>query len=85
MCSSDFLAQLGAKLSENWRKLVPKLGLTKDQQDQIEKASDAEAERARALLKKWAELEGVGATYEEIVYVLEGLKMGHLVEGIAQA
>merc|ERR1712156_1044072 len=39
-------------------------------------------ERASLMLKKWAEMEGEGATKEEITYVLERLKMSHVLESV---
>ncbi len=34
------------------------------------------------MLQKWKAQEGSGATNEEIIYILEGLKMADAVEGI---
>jgi len=34
------------------------------------------------MLQKWKEQEGDGATNDEIVYVLNGLKMADAVEGV---
>ena len=39
-------------------------------------------ERAVLMLTKWAEMEGDGATREEITYLLEGLKMKDVLDGV---
>ena len=39
-------------------------------------------ERAELMLTKWLEIEGEGATKEEITYILEGLKMSKALEGV---
>ena len=39
-------------------------------------------ERASLMLKKWAEMEGEGATKDEITYVVERLKMNHVLENV---
>ena len=43
--------------------------------------SDDEA-ICRALLTTWVEVEEEGATMEEITYILTGLKLAQLIEGI---
>jgi hypothetical protein len=35
-----------------------------------------------AMLTKWQELEGEGATKEEITYVVERLKLNHVLESV---
>ena len=37
------------------------------------------------MLKKWKETEGEGATHDELLYILEGLKMRELAEGMLVA
>ena len=32
--------------------------------------------------KAWVEVEGLGATQDEIVYILEGLKLASAIEGV---
>ena len=39
-------------------------------------------ERAMLMLTKWAEMEGEGATKEEITYALEGKKLTHVLENV---
>lgn len=39
-------------------------------------------ERGELMLTKWLEIEGEGATKEEITYILEGLKMSKALEGV---
>ena len=34
------------------------------------------------MLNKWTEIEGDGATKDEIIYILEGLKMKEAFEGV---
>ncbi len=39
-------------------------------------------ERALLMLTKWAEMEGEGATKDEITYILQGLKMTDALIGV---
>ena len=50
----------------------------------MEECSKEEGDEAicRALLTTWVEVEEEGATMDEITYVLTGLKLAHLIEGI---
>ena len=38
--------------------------------------------KALLMLNKWTEIEGDGATKDEIIYILEGLKMKEAFEGV---
>jgi len=73
---------LAAKLASHWRRLVPKLGLADEKVSSVEADSDKEEDRCRMVLAAWRQQEGEGATQEEIIYVLEGLKLAQLVEGV---
>jgi len=75
------LEKLAANLGGDWTKLIPKLGLTKADLEAFQKEPE-EAKRGLAMLKKWAKEEGEGATKDEIQYVLEGLKMEVVLEGV---
>ena len=81
-CSSESLKKLSEKLADKWTRLVPKLGLTKEQQEEIEKENKSAPDRALAMLEVWKKAEGEGATQDELLYILEGLKMKDLAEGI---
>jgi len=50
----------------------------------VEECSKEEGDEAicSALLSTWVEVEEEGATLEEINYILTGLKLEHLLEGI---
>ena len=61
--------------------MSPKLGISDEKISEIEKENSDE-ERCLSLLKTWVEIEGEGATRDEIVYVLEGLKLSSEIEGI---
>ena len=75
------MEKLAANLGGDWSKLIPKLGLTKADLEAFQKEPE-EAKRGLAMLKKWAKEEGEGATKDEIQYVLEGLKMESVLEGV---
>jgi hypothetical protein len=74
--------ELAARLASHWRKLAPKLGLAEEKVTQLEAEVEGEAERCDLVLAAWKDLEGEGATKEEILYVLEGLKLSEKVEGV---
>jgi len=76
------LSDLATKLAGNWKKLAPKLGIPDDKLSEISENDDSDEEKCLALLKEWVEIEGVGATQDEIVYILEGLKLAQQIEGV---
>lgn len=82
--TEDHLAKLAKNLGDGWPKLAPKLGQTKADIEafQKEEAEDDEAKRGLLMLKKWVKEEGEGATKDEIQYILEGLKMESVLEGV---
>ena len=101
MVSASILSQLAVKVAPNWKKLVSKLGLSKDEVAAIEKEKEDEKGRekrneqtsfgyhitflpgrAELMFKKWSETEGEGATHDELLYILEGLKMKDVAEGL---
>jgi hypothetical protein len=51
---------------------------------QVELCSKEEGDEAvcRCLLSTWVEVEEEGATMDEITYILTGLKLEHLIEGV---
>lgn len=82
VCTKEQLEKLASNLGEHWPKLMPKLGIDKGEEETLTKAGKDHKERASLMLKKWAEMEGEGATKEEITYVLERLKMSHVLESV---
>ena len=75
-------AQLAAKLSEHWLKLAPKFGIADDKVNQIKAKDSSDEEKCLDLIKLWQEIEGEGATKDEIIYILEGLKLVSCIEGV---
>jgi len=75
------VGELAKRLSTHWKKLAPKLGIQEDKMVEIQGEEDSEA-ACLALLQAWVEMEGDGATKEEIQYILDGLKLGHQMEGL---
>eukprot|EP00090_Calanus_glacialis_P013654 TRINITY_DN2230_c0_g1_i1.p1 TRINITY_DN2230_c0_g1~~TRINITY_DN2230_c0_g1_i1.p1 ORF type:complete len:654 (-),score=223.35 TRINITY_DN2230_c0_g1_i1:66-2027(-) len=76
------LVDLSFKLADDWKKLAPKLGIADDKLTEISENDDSDGDKCLALLKAWVEVEGPGATQEEIVYILEGLKLASDIEGV---
>jgi len=79
--TDDQVVELAKRLSSHWKKLAPKLGITEDKMTEISGEEDGEA-ACLALLQAWVEMEADGATKEEIMYILEGLKLSTIVEGV---
>jgi len=91
VCTEDHLTKLADKLGSlegsgsgghKWTKLIPKLGQTPSDLAIYQKEESEESKRALLMLRKWAKEEGEGATKEEIKYILEGLKMDSVLEGV---
>ena len=80
--SDEQIVELSVKLAENWEKLAPKLGVADDKLKEIKDKDVADHEKCLELLKLWQEIEGEGATKDEIVYILEGLKLASSIEGV---
>eukprot|EP00091_Calanus_sinicus_P023443 TRINITY_DN7922_c0_g1_i1.p1 TRINITY_DN7922_c0_g1~~TRINITY_DN7922_c0_g1_i1.p1 ORF type:complete len:291 (-),score=114.46 TRINITY_DN7922_c0_g1_i1:52-924(-) len=76
------LVDLSTKLADSWKKLAPKLGIADDKLAEISENDDSDGNKCLALLKAWVEVEGPGATQDEIVYILEGLKLASAIEGV---
>jgi len=82
LCTEEHLAKIADKMGDNWKKVVPKLGQTKEDVASYLKDESDDTKRALLMLRKWAKDEGEGATKEEIQYILEGLKMESVLEGV---
>jgi len=80
--TSAQLVELSSKLASFWKKLAPKLGIADEKLSEISESGESDEEKCLALLKAWVEVEGPGATQDEIVYILEGLKLTSEVEGV---
>merc|ERR1719369_219959 len=73
--------ELSAKLASHWKKLAPKLGLPDEKLAEIgDNKENSDEEKCLALLSAWVEIEGLEATQDEIVYILEGLKLANIIE-----
>ena len=69
-------------LADHWLKLAPKLGVADDKLKEIKAKDAGDEEKCLELLTLWQEIEGEGATRDEIVYILEGLKLASCIEGV---
>jgi len=79
--TEDQLSTLAVKLADHWETLVPKFGLP---EEEVEKCKTEEANEAKCLrlLNSWVEAEGEGCTPDEISYIVGGLKLSHLIDGV---
>ena len=75
-------AALAEKLAAHWLKLAPKFGVADDKLREIKENVSEEQEKCLELIKLWQEIEGEGATKDEIIYILEGLKLASLIDGV---
>ena len=75
-------AALAEKLATHWLKLAPKFGVADDKLREIKENASEEQEKCLELIKLWQEIEGEGATKDEIIYILEGLKLASLIDGV---
>ena len=75
-------AALAEKLAAHWLKLAPKFGVADDKLREIKENASEEQEKCLELIKLWQEIEGEGATKDEIIYILEGLKLASLIDGV---
>jgi len=76
------LKDLSSNLSSHWNKLIPKLGVPDEKLAEISEKCETDGVKCLALLKVWVEVEGPGATKDEIVYILEGLKLSSAADGV---
>jgi len=82
LCTKEQLEKLASNLGENWPKLLPKLGMDKSEEEKLTREGKDHTECAMAMLTKWQEMEGEGATKEEITYVVERLKLNHVLDSV---
>jgi len=81
--SEEQLEKLAKNLAEkDWTKLAPKLGQGKTELDSYTKEESEDSQRALLMLKQWVKTDGEAATRDEIQYILEGLKMESVLEGV---
>ena len=76
------MVQLSSKLASHWLKLAPKFGVPDDKLAEIKNQDGEDEAKCLQLLKVWVEIEGEGATKDEIIYILEGLKLAQCIEGV---
>ena len=76
------MVQLSSKLASHWLKLAPKFGVPDEKITEIKNQDGDDEAKCLQLLKVWVEVEGEGATKEEINYILEGLKLVSCIEGV---
>ena len=53
-----------------------------DKLGEIKEQETEEKDKCLELIKLWQEMEGEGATKDEIIYILEGLKLASLIDGV---
>jgi len=80
--TEEQLVDLASKLADHWSKLAPKLGIADDKLNEIKEKYEKDDEKCLHLLNAWQEMEGDGATKDEIIYILEGLKLVDCIEGV---
>jgi len=80
--TEEQLVDLASKLADHWSKLAPKLGIADDKLKEIKDKYEKDDEKCLHLLNAWQEMEGDGATKDEIIYILEGLKLVDCIEGV---
>jgi len=73
---------LASKLSSEWLKLAPKFGVPEEKITEIKTQEGDDEAKCLSLLRVWVEIEGEGATKDEIIYILEGLKLAPCIEGV---
>jgi len=76
------MVQLASKLSSHWLKLAPKFGVPDEKITEIKSLTGDDEAKCLELLKVWVEIEKEGATKEEIIYILEGLKLASCIDGV---
>ena len=54
----------------NWKQLSPFLGLTEAEDRKIERSCESYGQQKLAMLKKWREKKGAGATYGALIHAL---------------
>ncbi|TRY63385.1 hypothetical protein TCAL_11711 [Tigriopus californicus] len=82
LCTETMLEKLAVKVGKYWKKMAPKLGVADEAVAKIGQEDGEDKDRCLKLFKQWIEIEAEGATVDEMIYILEGLKMKPLAEGI---
>ena len=72
-CSDNHLATIALSIT-SWKQLSPFLGLTQQDEDDIQSDNMKNAERKLAMLRRWREKNGDEATYFRLADAFEALK-----------
>ena len=72
-CSENHLAIIAQSIT-SWKQLSPFLGLTQQDEDDIQSDNTRNAERKLAMLRRWREKYGDEATYFRLADAFEALK-----------
>ena len=72
-CSENHLAIIAQSIT-SWKQLSPFLGLTQQDEDDIQQDNTRNAERKMAMLRRWREKYGDEATYFRLADAFEALK-----------
>ena len=72
-CSESHLATIAQSIT-TWKQLSPFLGLTQQEEDDIQSDNTRNVERKIAMMRRWAEKYGDEATYFRLAEAFEALK-----------
>ena len=72
-CSESHLATIAQSIT-TWKQLSPFLGLTQQEEDDIQSDNMRNAERKIAMMRRWTEKYGDEATYFRLAEAFEALK-----------
>ena len=73
------------KLGDNWKTLATELGFTEEEMAGIEDEQSEIKEQGRAMLMKWKDREGEGATKETLSKALQESGLKDIVESVLEA
>ena len=82
-CRDDHLCAIALSVTE-WKSIAPFLGLTKAEEENIEKDCAANETQKIGMLRKWREKLGRKATYGTLIKVFWKLKRADLVEEVCE-
>ena len=82
-CRDEHLSDIALSITE-WKSIAPFLGLTKAEEENIEKDCAANETQKIGMLQKWREKLGRKATYGKLIKVFWKLKRADLVEEVCE-
>ena len=73
---------------KNWKKIAPFLGLTQSQEAEIERSGMNDYGKEKlAMLRKWQEIQGKGATYAALISAVTeagNMDLAHYVQNVQE-